>query len=427
MAFDPESGLTLTTTFSVNTEIDNSAVDRANSTVLAVDFTGLDGSSGGLIHEQGGSGAGSYIGFRPNGDFVARCADGRYLPSTGVGIIIVSAAGAPSGDGTLVVEFNESAGSGQWEVTAWWNGTELTGDVLSQVAGGSESNWAGTNPGQFLKFSDNLPQYEGYTNEVGTVVTYTTASGLRYYENQVVTATPSSDITVTGALFQNSNTFNASTVSASLTVAASRFDNAATFSSSNVNLSLTVSGQAYTDPDNFFAATLSGSLIIIAGLVPANNTFNASQINTPLTITGSLFQNSSTFNQSTVSQAGSGNTIGGSLFENSSTFYSSSISSVLQITGARHDNLPAFPQNTVSYSLEIGGDLFSDSDSFYAGNVTTSLTISGDLFSDADAFYTGILVDLGVTSHFYKEPGTTPLSGTLISPTRGGTLSKHEV
>lgn len=136
---------------------------------IAMDFTGLDGSLGGLIFEVGGSNNGAFVGFRADGVMIARCGDGAVPWSSGTGYVVVPA-GRVSGDGTLVVSFTPGAAL---LVRVMWNG----GLVGTPVNGAAAAEWTGANTGNYLSTSANLPEGE----IGGTVVPYTSASALRYY------------------------------------------------------------------------------------------------------------------------------------------------------------------------------------------------------------------------------------------------------
>lgn len=189
-----EAGLTLHNTFAVNSLAIPCVLTapppvgelrRDASAVFAFDFTGLNGntSGGGRLAEYGGSGTGAYIGFRANGNFVARCGSGSNLPNDNAAHIILTPADPnyPSGSGTLVVEF--SLPSPMCRTRVWWKGV-LAGAFTSiqsqtQVFGSDNAGYLtvsvqGTQPGE--EVSTSLAQ--------GTH--YTTASGMRYYHNQTV-------------------------------------------------------------------------------------------------------------------------------------------------------------------------------------------------------------------------------------------------
>lgn len=468
MAFDPESGLTLTTTFSVGATISSGDVDRANSVVLALDLTGLDGSSGGLIHEQGGQGVGSYIGFRPNGSFIARCGDG-ILADPGDGsttpsaaVLIVSAAGAPSGDGTLVVEFDESAGSGKWEVTAWWNGTELTGDVRDQVADGTDSDWAGTNSGEYLTTSGNLAKYDpgtGLQGEVETPVTYTTASGLRYYENQVVTATPSSSVdltaddvasaaSVSSPVLGQQHGLTASAVSSASSVATPGIgqvhDLGATGAGAASSVSVPVVGQAHAlSADSVFAQ--SGATAAALGQVHALTAADVSAapgVSAPAISTGGAdalaadnVQAASSVSSPSIGQAHS-------LTANGVSAGSGVSAPAISVSGA-----DALAADSVAAASGVSAPSIGQTHSLAALGLSAQPQISVPVLgqvhglsaaglSSASAVSLPVLRDLGAITYFYSTPEDSGRGGTLISPTRGGTLldagrggtvSRHEV
>lgn len=179
---DPEEGLTLTTSIPVGDLVSIGTNLGANTNaVFAMDVTGLDGSSGGVIFECGGSGSGGYVGFRSNGTFVCRGGSGVDSATSTVAAVIIPAGSAPSGDGTLVWEYS-GVGSAV-AVRCWWNGT-LLGSHTSTHTGG----WTGSDSGGYFRWSAALSG-NGYSaflvNEYyDSDADYTTASALRYYANQ---------------------------------------------------------------------------------------------------------------------------------------------------------------------------------------------------------------------------------------------------
>ena len=171
---DLEAGLTLTDTIGVDTSFAPADIlgSRNTDSVFAFDITGLDGSSGGMIFEAGAVGVSIYIGFRANGDFIYRAGNGGTPWNANTAYIEVSS-GQPSGDGTLVVDVIPGA---PISVRAWWNGVAIG----TPIDGASSSNYAGTGTGGYLVTSGaSVP-----TGEITTRVSYSTASALRYYENQ---------------------------------------------------------------------------------------------------------------------------------------------------------------------------------------------------------------------------------------------------
>jgi hypothetical protein len=185
--FDPEKGLALTSSLATQSSNipsiagsavpDAGAVNRDSSCVLAADFTGLDGSAGGLIFELGGTGLGCYVGFAENGDFHVRAGGGgSALPAADAAYLIVPAAKAPSGDGTLVVELVAGTNS----VRAWWNGEVLGSPVARSTGKGSI---AGGDRGTYLAVCTST-----CAGEVKSAVKCEKASDLRYYFNQTVAA-----------------------------------------------------------------------------------------------------------------------------------------------------------------------------------------------------------------------------------------------
>lgn len=175
--FDPEAGLTLTTEVPVGATIpmNSAALDTNSPVVLAADFTGLDGvTSPGLICELGGSSNGAVCGFASDGTFILRCGSGGAEWPSGCAYI-TAAPGTVHGDGTLVAEFAVPG------MRAWWNGVQL-----SAYGGSFSGKWAGTNDGAYLNAAvGTIPKGSHVTAQAAG---YTTASALRNYKAQTVTA-----------------------------------------------------------------------------------------------------------------------------------------------------------------------------------------------------------------------------------------------
>ncbi|MEM9435394.1 MAG: hypothetical protein AAGA15_00015 [Pseudomonadota bacterium] len=186
---DPEAGLTLSGELALGASDVPVASTFFNQepVVLAFDIIGLNGSGGGMLFESGGSEAGTYIGFRPNGDFVVRTGDGAAPWDAGTSYLLLPAAESPSGDGTLVVSFDTLLG----ELNVWWQGAKLEG-----VMNGTPGPWTGTgSPANYLNVTAAAPTGE----EIATVASYTSASPLRYYNRQIVSGFLTSGLTQTHA------------------------------------------------------------------------------------------------------------------------------------------------------------------------------------------------------------------------------------
>lgn len=181
--FDPEAGLTLTSTIAISTASNDmpSPFNGARSgtviggTVWAVDFTGLNPAAGGLVVEVGAAGAGTYIGFDGAGSLVARTGDGDVHWNAGTHYALFPSAGI-SGTGTLVVDIPVDGST----IRAWWNGVAQTPSSSVNVVIGGSNVW-GADGGTYMFTSTNL-----VSSEIATPVATTTASGLRYYQGQTV-------------------------------------------------------------------------------------------------------------------------------------------------------------------------------------------------------------------------------------------------
>lgn len=174
---DPESGLTIDETVNIGADFTISdSADLQNSCVWGFDFTGLDGSSGGVILEAGGNVLGAYIGFDSNGDFIARCGDGSAARGASNEMSwFVDDSGTIAGDGTLVVEFLQTT-TNRWTINVWWNSVSVT-PTSSFDNTTDQSNWTGSNPSSYLLAGGEQNVVVG--EYLTTVPVYTTASQAR--------------------------------------------------------------------------------------------------------------------------------------------------------------------------------------------------------------------------------------------------------
>lgn len=184
---DMEDGLTLETTYAIGAVLTSTAVAngsdplRNQPAVFACDFTGLDGEdAGGVIMDCGAGGNGCYIGFRADGSFVCRSGSGGTAPAANIAEV-TAAAGAIAGSGTLVWAFDGIGSAVRARV--WWNGV-LVGSDTSSYTG----SWTGSDPGGYLPGTDDGSNGVSISGEYypGALPTYSTASTLRYYENQTI-------------------------------------------------------------------------------------------------------------------------------------------------------------------------------------------------------------------------------------------------
>ena len=171
-AVDREAGLTLTNTLAIGEDEDNTKVtEKTSSVVFAFDITGLDASVGeGVILDAGGTGVGSMIYVSAAGDLAVRQRSGN--PTLDNAPHVTGT--CPTGNGTLVVEFNVTTG----QPKVWWNG-----DVFgTNGAVTSTGSWAGSEPSAYFGISGSV------SNDAPTVVFtgYASASTLRHYASQVV-------------------------------------------------------------------------------------------------------------------------------------------------------------------------------------------------------------------------------------------------
>ena len=192
-AITVESGLTLTHTFTANTQINSNNFYRQQSVVFACEVVFprvVDLAC--TLFELGGGGQGLSIGFHDTDTFRLAFGDGS-TDAVGAGRVIVDVpkANLPT-DGqlhTLVWEVNTSAIRGRIYVD-----DVLVGEATSSSLGGN--NWSGTNFGGFIsQLNQDSPAYSAIRHiavsgtEPNVRWKYGFSGGLRHYRNQTITAT----------------------------------------------------------------------------------------------------------------------------------------------------------------------------------------------------------------------------------------------
>lgn len=173
----PEQHLRLTASVPPGVSITNQDVGRFVDAVFAVDFAGLDGSTGGIIAEFGGSGNGSYCGFEADGTFIMRAGSGGSLSAAGCHFLQL-APGVLAGNGTLVVSIQLNVARA---VRLWWNGQQIGQQTDDR---NPLTSWAGDDWGSYLKPTGTGSLPGGHFN--ASLPTYDAVSDLRYYLDQVV-------------------------------------------------------------------------------------------------------------------------------------------------------------------------------------------------------------------------------------------------
>lgn len=121
-----------------------------------------------------------------------------------------------------------------------------------------------------------------------------------------------------------------------------------------------ITGALYTDTDTFEAATLSTSYTITGALFANANTFYAADIvsaNGPQFITAAIFANANTYYPSVIT---SDQTITGALFANTSVFYAATIAHVFDIAQAQGSMAPGISQGgRLSRGVSRAGSMIS--------------------------------------------------------------------
>ena len=189
---NPEAGLTLSRTDSVGTLSAMPVSERNDDIVMACDirFPTSTPTTPAVLWEQGGTGAGAFIGFsNATGSITFRCrgGDGSVNLSGGstTNGVVVDTIDYPT-DGevhTVVWEYRPSAAG---RVRLWIDGV-LKGS--SETTGGGQLRngiFAGAASGGYTVYQGTVPVGES-TNAWSTVASLTDASGLRIYLGQLST------------------------------------------------------------------------------------------------------------------------------------------------------------------------------------------------------------------------------------------------
>ena len=148
-AFNPEEGLTLTSTTSAFTTFALGAGET--DAVFAGEIIFPDPLSAGVLFEIGGGGQGSYLGILPdNTNFIIRAGDGATangVADPGKAEAIFDATSLAGQSGTIVWEFRANG-----TATLWFNGEVIATDQAAnaswennQYAGGDDGGWGTSN------------------------------------------------------------------------------------------------------------------------------------------------------------------------------------------------------------------------------------------------------------------------------------------
>jgi hypothetical protein len=181
-AIDPEAGLILSFSQEVGASRNWTNGNRQNPAVLAMDFTGLTAAEGLVVAAGDGTfPLDRHFALYINGSGQLVVVSGSHTTEVPDTLATYLTAPAPTGDGTLVVELSPTGGAPR----AWWNGVPLasgvaqsTGLPVTEIAGGADAVYLD---------AANAPLPVGRPGPVATDVIYTTASALRFYQNQTVT------------------------------------------------------------------------------------------------------------------------------------------------------------------------------------------------------------------------------------------------
>lgn len=189
-------------------------------------------------------------------------------------------------------------------------------------------------------YQAHFQQRTGSTSTSVAMVNYTTNGAYSWIIGGIEIAAAAGgggDQSITGALYTDSDTFNANTVGASYGITGALYSDADTFHTATLAASYAVTGGLFSDGDSFYQASVAPGAVNIAG---------------------GLYSDPDSFHGATVTAASGDQTITGTLFSDADTFHAASV--LLQqdqaITGALFANDNSFYQASIGDRTARGGD-----------------------------------------------------------------------
>ncbi|URC15461.1 hypothetical protein BD1_20 [Octadecabacter Antarctic BD virus 1] len=237
--------------------------------------------------------------------------------------------------------------------------------------------------------------------------------------------------TVTGAGFDNPNTFGTGAVTTgAVTITGSGFDNPNTFGTGAItqpSASQTVTGAGFDNPNAFGTGVFTAGAATITGAGFDNpNTFGTGAVTAgAATITGAGFDNPNTFGTGAVTTGAA--TITGAGFDNPNAFGTGAVTTgAATITGAGFDNPNTFGTGAVTAgAATITGAGFDNPNTFGAGAITqtsaATQTVTGAGFDNPNTFGTGAVTTgaATITGVGFDNPNTFG-AGSMA----GGTINR---
>lgn len=201
----------------------------------------------------------------------------------------------------------------------------------------------------------------------------------------------SSDVTITGTGFTNTNAFGVGTIVSEYVITGTGFTDADAFGVGTIVSEYIIQSIGFTNTNAFGNGSITTEYEIIGAGFENSNSFGLGTITADAidqTITGSGFTNTNAFGLGTVVSAYE---INGSGFTNTNTFGNGEISSTYIIAGIGFENVNAFGVGTVSASYDIAGIGFTNTQTFGLGTVSAEYIISGSGFTNTQSFGNGIV------------------------------------
>lgn len=196
-----------------------------------------------------------------------------------------------------------------------------------------------------------------------------------YFEWGLITETPATYTNDLGDLQAGGATQN---------LTAALYTNTNTFYAPTVASTYALTPARYDNTNNFYGPTVTTSNTLTAARYDNTQTFYAPTVTTSYTISAARYDNAQTFYGPTVSATYS---LTAARFDNTSTFYGQTAAASNTLTPARFDNTNTFYGATVAASNTVTPDRYDNANAFYAPTVTSSVTLVAARFDNDNAFY----------------------------------------
>lgn len=297
---------------------------------------------------------------------------------------------------TMSATYTQAGHGGEETVSLHWQWSLVSGGPYTDIPSTGITLSTPTNPTTGTDSTvthsatitaDGAGTYYVHVRAVGDTSTTAFESG-----NQVVTASAGAQ-TITGAAYNDADTFGASTVVAgAVSVTGAAFTDADTFGASSFAATYAITGASFADADVF------GTNTAVAGAV---------------TITGAAFADADTFGNNAIATAGGAQTITGAAYADADSFGAATVAATYAVSAVAFADADTFGVSSFSASYAISGAVFEDADTFGANAIMQAgaQVITGAVFVDADSFGSSSIGPAQLTPRGDDAPGMFNTSG----------------